>query len=43
MALAMLPCCEQEKAGQHYARRQIVFGDAGSSLESCRGVQLFNC
>jgi hypothetical protein len=33
---------KQQKVGEHYAQRYIVFGNAGSSLKSYRGVRLFS-
>ena len=43
MALAKITLREQQKVGEHYAERYIVFDNAGSSLKSCGGVRLFNC
>lgn len=42
MALAKIILCKQQKVGEHYAQRYIVFGNAGSSLNSYRGVRLFS-
>ena len=42
MALAKVILSKQQKAGEHYAQRYIVFGNAGSSLKSYRGVRLFS-
>jgi hypothetical protein len=43
MALAKIILRKQQKVGEHHAQRHIVFGNAGSSLQSYRGVQLFGC
>jgi hypothetical protein len=43
MALAKTTLREQQKLGEHYAQRYIVFSNAGSTVESCRGVRLFGC
>ena len=43
IALAKIVLLEQQKVGEHYAQRYIVFGNARSSVESCRGVRLFGC
>ena len=40
MALAKTILRKQQKVGEHYAQRYIVFGNAGSSLKSYRGVRL---
>jgi len=40
MALAKIVLREQQKVVEHYARRYIVFGNAGSSFQSYRGVRL---
>jgi hypothetical protein len=40
MALAKIILSKQQKVGEHYAQRCIVFGNAGSSLKSYRGVRL---
>jgi len=42
MALAKIILSKQRKVGEHYAQRYIVFGNAGSSLKSFRGVRLFS-
>ena len=42
MALAKIILSKQQKVGEHYAQRYIVFGNAGSSLNSYRGVRLFS-
>jgi hypothetical protein len=42
MALAKTMLRKQQKVGEHYAERYIVFDNAGSSLQSNRGVRLFN-
>ena len=42
MALAKIILSKQQKVGEHYAQRYIVFGNAGSSLKSYRGVRLFS-
>jgi len=43
MALAKIILREQQKVGEHHAQRYIVFGSAGSSFESYRGVRLSSC
>ena len=42
MALAKITLHKQQKVGEHRAQSYIVFGNAGSSLQSCRGVRLFS-
>ena len=42
MALAKTMLRKQQKVGEQYAERYIVFDNAGSSLQSNRGVRLFN-
>ena len=40
MALAKIVLREQQKVGEHYAQCYIIFGNAGSSLKSYRGMRL---
>lgn len=40
MALAKTILREQQKVGEHYEERYIVFDNEGSSLNSYRGVRL---
>ena len=42
MALATVILCGQEKVGEHHAQRQSTFSNPATSLESHRGMQLFN-
>jgi hypothetical protein len=41
MALAKTILRKQQKVGEHYAERYIVFDNVGSSFKSYRGVRLF--
>jgi hypothetical protein len=39
-AFAKITLRKQQKVGEHYAGRYIVFDNAGSSLKSYRGVRV---